>query len=71
LQEHIKQSAEAKSITRIIQSDNTCKNDEMDGKTEEIIRNRDNHDTIRDQEREHISRRKRRLPSRNEDFLWE
>jgi hypothetical protein len=57
-QEHIKQPTEAKKCIKTIQSDNTCKYDEEDGKREDIIRNGDNHVTILDEGREHSYRKK-------------
>jgi hypothetical protein len=44
---------------------------EKDGNREEIIRNRVNYITTPVQETEQSARRKRRPPTRNDDFLWE
>ena len=60
-----------KSISNTSLSDNAYLHSGNDGYQDDITRCKEKHVNNRGQEIEHCTRRKRRPPIRNEDFLWE
>jgi hypothetical protein len=71
LHEHSRQESQDKNISNITLNDNTYLHSGKDGNREDTTRSKENHVNNPGQEIEYCTRRKRRPPTRNVDFLWE
>jgi lysophospholipase L1-like esterase len=70
LQEHSRQESQDKSTSNITLNENTYLHNGKERNREDPMRSKENHANNPGQELEYCNRRKRRPPTRNEDFLW-